>query len=327
MKTVLSGVAPSGNLHIGNYIGTFRQWIEEQKEYRCFFCVVDLHAITVAQNPETLRAKTREICALYLAIGIDPEKAHIFVQSQNPDHPHFAWILNCFIPFGALKRMTQFKDKSAQQKEFVSAGLFNYPTLMAADILLYQTDLVPVGQDQKQHLELARDVAERINAQYGPLLVIPEAKIEKKGARIMSLQNPISKMSKSDKNLDGSLFLLDHPDDTRRKIMSAVTDSLTDIRYDEKRPGISNLLTIYSFLGTILCEELETKYQGQGYKKFKEDLSEIVIEFLHPIREKYEELSKNPDYLDTILKKGLSHARNVSSKTLKRVSDAVGLGI
>lgn len=327
MQTILSGVAPSGNLTIGNYIGALRQWIEEQDKYNCFFCVVDLHAITTPQDSETLRQKTREICALYIAVGIDPEKAHIFIQSQNPDHANLAWILNCFTSIGALGRMTQFKDKSSQQKDFISAGLFNYPVLMAADILLYQADLVPVGEDQKQHLELTRDIAQRINTKFGPIFTIPEPKISQTGARIMSLQNPLAKMSKSDQNPDGSIFLLDNPDQIRKKIMSATTDSEKNIKFEtENRPGLANLITIYSFLANLTISEIEKKYTAKGYKEFKQDLAEITVEFLKPVQEKYHKVQSSCDYLDKITQKGLQRAREKSSPTLEKVSKTVGLG-
>ncbi len=328
MKTVVSGVAPSGNLHIGNYLGALRQWVIDQEKYQCFFFVVDLHAITVPQDKEKLHLKTREVCALYLAVGIDPDKAAIFIQSENQDHASLSWILNCYTPYGQLLRMTQFKDKSAKQKEIITAGLFNYPVLMAADILLYQTDIVPVGEDQKQHLELTRDIAQKMNAMYGELFIIPQAKIEKTGARIMSLQNPLSKMSKSDTDVNGSLFLLDTPDQIIHKIKIAVTDSQPEIGYDPKnRPGIANLIDIYCLLENISVDDCVKKYQGQGYKEFKHDLTEIVTAFLQPIQEKHIKINTHPDYLNETLTKGLKKARERSNKTLETVSKAVGLGI
>ena len=324
---VFSGVAPSGNLHLGNYIGAIRHWVAEQEEKLNFFCVVDLHAITVPQEPQKLKEKIYQVAALYLACGVDPQKSFIFIQSQNHDHAQLAWILDCFTPVGWLKRMTQFKEKSAKQKEIVSTGLFNYPVLMAADILLYQTDQVPVGEDQRQHLEITRDIAQRFNKRYGEIFTLPQAQLPPLGARIMSLQNPRAKMSKSDPNPEASLYLLDSPEAIRDKILHAVTDSGQEIRFNpSEKPGISNLMSIYAVLTTTSLADIEKKYQGQAYRRFKEDLAEIVIEFLRPIRERYQELMADPTYLKEVLAMGLEKARQHSAPTLKAVTEAIGLG-
>jgi tryptophanyl-tRNA synthetase len=325
-KTILSGIQPSGNLHIGNYIGAIKQWVAMQDEYDALFCVVDLHAITVPQDPKTLREKVREIAAIYIAAGIDPQKAHIFIQSENYDHPYLAWILNCFTPFGQLERMTQFKDKSAKQQEGTTAGLFDYPVLMAADILLYDAAEVPVGEDQKQHIELTRDVAEKFNSRYGAVFTVPEPKISKELGRIMSLQDPVSKMSKSDDNANGSIFLLDTPDEVREKIKRAVTDSGSEIVHREDKPALSNLLSIYSSVTDLSIEELEKKYAGVGYGQFKQDLAEAVASFLQPFQEKYKNLMDNPGELDKILDDGAEYARAKSSEVVRKVISAVGLG-
>jgi tryptophanyl-tRNA synthetase len=326
-KTIFSGIQPSGNLHIGNYIGAVKQWKAMQEDYDSIFCVVDLHAITVPQDPLILKQKVREIAAIYVAAGIDPEKAHIFVQSENPDHPYLAWILNCYTPFGQLERMTQFKDKSLKQKEATTAGLFDYPVLMAADILLYNTHVVPVGEDQKQHLELTRDIAEKFNAKYGETFVVPEPQIQKETGRIMSLQDPMSKMSKSDDNMNGSIFLLDSADEVRNKIRRAVTDSDGVVKYNpEEKPAISNLLSIFSSVTDKSIEELEKEYSGVGYGQFKSDLADAVVKFLTPFQARYNDLMSNPDQLDNILDSGAEYALSKSSVTLQKVKQAVGLG-
>lgn len=325
-KTILSGIQPSGNLHIGNYIGAISQWVGMQDDYDPLFCVVDLHAITVPQDPKELREKVREIAAIYISAGIDPKKSHIFIQSENPDHPYLAWILNCFTPFGQLERMTQFKDKSLRQKDATTAGLFDYPVLMAADILLYSADEVPVGEDQKQHIELTRDVAEKFNARYGDIFTIPEPKISKETGRIMSLQDPHSKMSKSDDNAHGAIFLLDSADVVRDKIKRAVTDSDSEVRFSEDKPAIANLLGIYSIVTNVSIPELERKYAGVGYGQFKGDLAEAIVAFLTPFQERYIELMKDTAQLDTILNEGIEYAREKSSSIVKKVNQAVGLG-
>lgn len=326
-QTIFSGIQPSGNLHIGNYIGAVHQWKAMQDTYNSLFCVVDLHAITVPQDPKVMRQKVREIAAIYVAAGIDPEKAHIFVQSENPDHPYLGWILNCYTPFGQLERMTQFKDKSLKQKDSTTAGLFDYPVLMAADILLYDTHVVPVGEDQKQHLELTRDVAEKFNAKYGETFVVPDAQISKETGRIMSLQDPSSKMSKSDDNLNGAIFLLDTPDQVRSKVKRAVTDSDGEVRYDPgQKAAVSNLLSIFSSVTDLPISDLEKKYSGVGYGQFKSDLAEAAVEFLTPFQIRYNELMSDSAKLDKILDDGVEYARSKSSVTLEKVVDSVGLG-
>lgn len=325
-KVVFSGVQPSGNLHIGNYIGALKQWVRLQDETEAIFCIVDLHAITVYQDPKVLREKILEVTALYLACGIDPQKAKIFVQSENPDHTYLAWILDCIVPFGQMMRMTQFKEKSEKQRESTTVGLFNYPALMAADILLYETDEVPVGEDQKQHIELTRDLAEKFNKTYGEVFKLPNPVIQKESARIMSLQNPLSKMSKSDKDPLGTINLLDTPEEIENKIKRAVTDSGSEIVYREDKPAMSNLLVIYSQISGKSIQELEKQYQGVGYAEFKQDLAKVIMDALTPIREKYTELKNNKEYLNKILDEGRSYAIQKSSKVMRKVKEAVGLG-
>lgn len=339
-KTIFSGAAPSGDLQIGQYFGAVKQWVDLQNEGINYFCIVDLHAITVPQDQELLKERTRQVAAMYLACGIDPEKSVVFVQSQNQDHAELAWILNCFTPMTWLERMIQFKEKSIKQKEIVSVGLFDYPVLMAADILLYDTTIVPVGEDQKQHVELARDIAKSFNGKFGrknhpqPLLpkeggifVVPQAKIMKVGARVMSLQDPKSKMSKSDKNKDNVIFMNDSTDSIRNKIKKAVTDSGSDVKFGADKPALSNLLTIYSLVSGKPIENLEAEYAGRGYGDFKKDLAENVVEFLKPIQTKYQEIINNKDYLNKILADGLEKAKEVSGKKVREVKEIVGLGL
>ncbi len=304
-KVVFSGVQPSGGLTIGNYIGgAIKNWIELQDKYDCYYSIVDLHAITVPQIPKNLRKNTLEVLAIYLACGLDPEKCTIFIQSHVSAHAELTWILNTISYMGQLSRMTQFKEKSQRSEENLNAGLFTYPVLMAADILLYQTDLVPVGgEDQKQHLELARDLAERFNNRYSPTFQVPEPLIKEEGAKIMSLQDPESKMSKSDENENGYVLILDEPDAIRRKIKRAVTDSIGEIRYNDEQLGIKNLINIYSAFSGDSIEEIENRYEGVGYGKFKEDLADVVIEGLTPIQKKYNELINDKDYLEKVYKK------------------------
>jgi len=324
---VFSGVKPTGNLHIGNYIGALTQWIEIQKEAECFFCIVDLHAITVPQDPKILKEKIREVAALYLACGIDPQKSTIFIQSHNSDHCVLAWILDCVASMGQLKRMTQYKAITEKLKGKTSVGVFNYPALMAADILLYQTEVVPVGEDQKQHVELARDLAERFNSRFGEVFKLPRSQLLKTGARIMSLQEPEKKMSKSDEDKDGTIDLLDSPEEVRRKIKIAVTDSGKEIVFRKDKPAISNSLTIYSHLTGVSVEELEKRYGGDGgYGGFKRDLAEVVVEFLTPIQEKYQKIRQKESYLEKIFAEGLARAKEISQQTLAEVYQAVGLG-
>lgn len=325
MKTIFSGIQPSGNVTLGNYIGAMKQFVELQNDYNCYFCIVDQHAITVHQDPQQLRKSIKSLAALYLAIGLDPERATLFIQSEVPAHAQLGWIMQCVAYIGELERMTQFKDKS-QGKEAVSAGLLTYPPLMAADILLYNTDVVPVGEDQKQHLEITRDLAERFNKKYREVFTIPEVKIPKVGARIMSLQEPTKKMSKSDPNQKSFITLLDEPKQIIKKIKSAVTDSEGIVKYDkENKPGVSNLLSIYSILANVTIEELEQKYEGKGYGEFKQDLANVVVDALAPIQERYNELI-NSDELDQILDTGAEKANKVAFKMIKKVEKAMGLG-
>jgi len=323
-KVVFSGVQPSGSLTIGNYIGAIKNWISLQDEYDCFYSIVDLHSITIPQEPKNLRKNTLELLAVYLACGLDPEKSTIFIQSHVPAHAELCWVLCTMSYMGQLSRMTQYKEKSQKVGENVNAGLFTYPVLMAADILLYQADLVPVGEDQKQHLELARDLAERFNNRYSPTFKVPEPLIKKEGARIMSLQDPEKKMSKSDENENGYILILDNPDAIRRKIRRAVTDSIGEVKYNENQLGIMNLLEIYSAFSGDSIENIEKKYEGKGYSQFKEDLAEVVIEGLTPIHEKYDYYMKNKDYLERVYKKGAKKANYISNKTLRKVYRKVG---
>jgi tryptophanyl-tRNA synthetase len=325
MKTIFSGIQPSGVITLGNYIGAMKQFVELQNEYNCYFCIVDQHAITVPQDRLELRKNIRSLAALYLAVGIDPNKATLFIQSEVPAHAQAGWMLQCIAYIGELERMTQFKDKSAG-KEAVSAGLLTYPPLMAADILLYNTDIVPVGEDQKQHIELTRDLAERFNKRYGEIFTIPEARIPKVGARIMSLADPTKKMSKSDPNKKAFITLLDDAKTIEKKIKSAVTDSDGIIKYDkENKPGITNLLNIYSILANKTIDELEKEYQGKGYGEFKADLAQVIIDTLTPIQEKYYNLMES-DLLDEVLDEGAEKANKVANKMLKKMENAMGLG-
>jgi tryptophanyl-tRNA synthetase len=325
MKTSFSGIQPSGVITLGNYIGAMRQFLELQHEYNCYFCIVDQHAITVPQDPKELQKNIRSLAALYLAVGIDPNKATLFIQSEVPAHAQAGWMLQCIAYIGELERMTQFKDKSAG-KEAVSAGLLTYPPLMAADILLYKTDIVPVGEDQKQHIELTRDLAERFNKRYGEIFTIPEPRIPKIGARIMSLADPTKKMSKSDPNKKAFITLLDDAKTIEKKIKSAVTDSEGIIRYDkEKKPGISNLLNIYSILANKTIEELEQEYAGKGYGVFKADLAQVIIDTLTPIQEKYYDLLES-SMLDQVLDEGAEKANKTATEMLEKMEQAMGLG-
>ncbi|MGI8348663.1 tryptophan--tRNA ligase [Niallia circulans] len=325
MKTIFSGIQPSGTITLGNYIGALSQFVELQDEYNCFFCIVDQHAITVPQDRIVLRNNIRSLAALYLAVGIDPNKATLFIQSEVPAHAQGAWVMQCISYIGELERMTQFKDKSTG-KDAVSAALLTYPPLMAADILLYSTDIVPVGEDQKQHLELTRDLAERFNKKYNDILTIPEVRIPKVGARIMSLQDPTKKMSKSDTNNKATITLLDEAAQITKKIKSAVTDSEGIVKFDrENKPGVSNLLSIYSILSGESIQSLEEKYEGKGYGDFKSDLANVVVDALKPIQEKYNELMNSTE-LDDILDEGAAKANKVAGKMIKKMENAMGLG-
>lgn len=333
METIFSGIQPSGIPTIGNYIGAMKQFVHLQEDYQCYFCIVDEHAITVPQDRLKLREQILQLASLYLAVGLDPTKATIFIQSEIPAHAEASWIVQCNTPLGELERMTQFKDKSQKTgRTSVSAGLLTYPPLMVADIILYNTNLVPVGEDQKQHLELTRDFVERFNTRYAtpkqPILVMPEVKIPKKdaGGRIMSLQEPTKKMSKSDTNSKGFISMLDEPSNIRKKIKSAVTDSSGVIEYDpENKPGISNLLVIYSAMSDLAIDEIVAKYTDSNYATFKADLAEVVVNELEPIQTRYKELLVS-DELQQILDEGAVEASKVANKTLQRMKNAVGLG-
>ncbi|MBX5464390.1 MAG: tryptophan--tRNA ligase [Clostridia bacterium] len=329
MKRAFSGVQPSGNIHIGNYLGAVRQFVQLQDVYEGIYCVVDLHAITVPQEPAELRRQIREVAAFYLAAGLDPARSTLFVQSDVPAHPELAWILNCFATFGELSRMTQFKDKARKSsQESVSAGLFNYPVLMAADILLYQADVVPVGEDQKQHVELTRDLAERVNRRLGPLFRVPEPLIPQLGARIMGLDNPQAKMSKSAESPWNYISFGDDPDLIRRKIARAVTDSGREVVYDpEAKPAIANLLTIFSGFTGRPVEELEREYRDTGYARFKADLAEAVIAGMEPIRRRLAEMEAEPGYLEEVLRQGAERAAAIAESTVRQVKEALGLGL
>jgi len=325
-KILLSGIQPSGNLAIANYIGAIKNWIKLQEEYMCIFIVVDLHCLTVRQDPKELRRRCMEFIGLYLACGINPEKNLIFLQSHVSTHAELTWILNCYTYMGELNRMTQFKDKSKRHEMNVNSGLYTYPVLMAADILLYQTDLVPVGQDQKQHLELTRDVAMRFNNIYGNVFKIPEPFIPEVGARIMSLQDPTAKMSKSDENPRNYIAILDPPDVIRSKIKRAVTDPGKEIVYDEKeKPGLSNLITIYSCLSGKPFEKIQEDYEGKGYKEFKKDLGEVIVETLEPVQKKFKDLMNDRAGINDILRAGAEKARNISQRTLDKVHKKIGI--
>jgi len=324
MKRIFSGVQPTGSIHLGNYLGALRNWVALQKEYESFFCIVNLHAITVAQDPATLAAKTRELARIYLAVGIDPEVSTIFVQSDVAEHAELTWLLNCITRMSELERMTQFKDKARKQEENIGVGLFDYPVLMAADILLYQTDLVPVGEDQKQHLELTRDVAIRFNRDYGETFKVPDPFIPKVGARILSLADPSRKMSKSDEESEaGCVMLLDDADAVRRKFKRAVTDSGTEIRFDPARPAISNLLTIYQLLTGKSPEDIEEHFAGRGYARLKEELADVTIRFLKPFQERVRAIDDGK--LDQILERGAARAQSIALATYLNAKDRMGL--
>lgn len=323
-KRIFSGVQPSGKLTLGNYLGAIRNFETLQDAYECLYCVVDLHAITVRQNPAELRRQTLEVLAQYLACGLDPQKSTLFIQSHVPAHAELAWVLNCYAMFGELSRMTQFKDKSAKHADNVNAGLFDYPVLMASDILLYQTDLVPVGSDQLQHIELTRNVAQRFNGIYSDTFTMPEPYLAKNGARIMSLQEPMRKMSKSDENANGFILLMDKPEDIMRKFKRAVTDSEGSIRSGEGKEGIANLITIYALATGQTPEQVEAAFAGQGYAAFKPAVGEAVVELLRPIREKTEDLLRNKDYLEQVYTEGAQRANYMARKTLDKVYRKVG---
>lgn len=323
-KIIFSGIQPTGTFTLGNYIGAVRNWVKLQEEYNCIYSIVDLHAITVKQDPAKLRQHTLEAYALILACGVDPEKSIAFIQSHVKTHAEMNWILACSTQFGELSRMTQFKDKSAKHPDDINAGLFTYPVLMAADILLYKTDLVPVGVDQKQHLELARDVAKRFNQKYGELFTIPEPYIPEIGAKVMSLQDPTKKMSKSDENPNACIFILDDTDTIIRKFKRAVTDSDSEIRYAEGKDGINNLMTIFSAVTGDSFEKIERDFAGKGYGEFKLAVGEAVSEALRPVRENFAKLIQDKEYLKKCYSEGAQKALSISQKTLSKAYRKVG---
>lgn len=323
-KIVFSGIQPSGNLTIGNYIGAMKNFVDLQDMYETYYCVVDLHAMTSRQVPADLRKNSRSLAALYIAAGIDPEKSALFIQSHVPAHVELAWVLNTMTYMGELSRMTQFKDKIESNQDNQNAGLFNYPVLMAADILLYQADLVPVGDDQKQHLELTRDIAERFNNRYSETLILPEGFIPKSGGRIMSLKEPTKKMSKSDADQNSAIYILDEPNVIRNKIKRAVTDSLGNFEYTDEQPGLRNLIDIYSAFSEITPEETVKQFSSENYGPFKEALGDLIVEKLSPIQERYNEIMEDKEKLDEILKAGSEKASYKAMKTLRKVYKKVG---
>ena len=323
-KRIFSGIQPSGILTIGNYLGALKNWVGLQEDYECIYCVVNMHAITVRQVPADLRRHTYEALAVYLAAGIDPKKSTIFVQSHVPAHAELAWVLNCNTMFGELSRMTQFKDKSAKHGNNINAGLFTYPTLMAADILLYQAALVPVGQDQKQHVELTRDIAERFNALYGDTFTVPEAYIPETGKKIMSLLDPAKKMSKSDENAGAYVAILDGRDDIIRKFRRAVTDSGSEVRFAEGKDGICNLMNIYSAITGKENDEIEREFEGKGYGDFKLAVGEAVADALSPLQNEYARLIADKAYLEQIMREGAETASSIARKTLRKVYKKTG---
>ena len=323
-KVLFSGMQATGSLTLGNYLGALKNWVTLSDEYECFYSVVDMHSITVRQDPAELRRRARKLLAIYIGAGLDPEKNCIYYQSHVSGHAELAWILNCFTYMGELSRMTQFKDKSAKHADNINAGLFTYPVLMAADILLYQTDLVPVGIDQMQHLELTRDIAQRFNAIYGDVFTIPEAYIGKVGAKIMSLQDPAKKMSKSDENPNASIYLMDDPDTIVRKLKRAVTDSEGVILYRDEQPGVQNLLNIYCACTGKTPAEAVADFEGQGYGTLKTAVADSVIAVLKPLQDRVAELEKDKAYLDQIIRQNAEKAQYYSTKTLRKVQKKVG---
>ncbi len=324
---VLSGVQPSGELSIGNYIGALRQWEKMQDDYDCQYCIVDLHAITVRQNPDTLKQSTLDALAVCLAVGVSPEKSNLFIQSHVPEHAQLSWVLNCYTQMGELNRMTQFKDKSQRHAENINAGLFSYPVLMAADILLYQAKQIPVGNDQKQHLELARDIAHRFNTVYGDIFTVPEPYIPTVGARVMSLQEPTKKMSKSDENRNNVISLLEDPKSIVKKVKRAVTDSLDppQIRFDiEQQAGVANLMGLLSIATGKTFAEIEADYQGKMYGHLKVDTADAIVAMLEPVQQRYQEIREDHAYLEGVMKTGAEKASHRASETLKKVYEAVG---
>lgn len=323
-KVLFSGMQATGSLTLGNYLGALKNWVTLSDEYECFYSVVDMHSITVRQDPAVLRKRARALLTLYIAAGLDPEKNCIYYQSHVSGHAELAWILNCFTYMGELNRMTQFKDKSAKHADNINAGLFTYPVLMAADILLYQADVVPVGMDQMQHLEITRDIAERFNNIYGDVFTIPEAYVGKVGAKIMSLQDPLKKMSKSDENPNASIYLMDDPDTIMRKCRRAVTDSEAQILYRDEQPGVKNLIDIYSACTGMKPEEVEAEFGGKGYGDFKTAVGEAVICVLKPLQDEVARLEKDKAYIDSVIKNNAEKAGYYANKTLRKVQKKIG---
>lgn len=323
-KVVYSALKPTGNLQLGNYVGALRNMLKMQEDYRCIYMVADMHSITVNIEPQDLRRRTFDFVALFLAIGLDPQKSILAVQSHIHQHAELAWVLNCNTQFGEASRMTQFKEKSQKAPENVNLGLFTYPTLMAADILLYQTDLVPIGKDQKQHLELARDIAQRFNSKYSPTFVVPEGIYPKQGAKIANLLEPTAKMGKTDDNSNGVVFLLDDADTIMRKFKRAVTDCDSEIVFREDKPGISNLITIYSVFTGKSVDLVEKEFAGANYADFKIKVGEAVVEHLRPIREKYDYYMQHKDYLEDVMRQGAQDASRIANRTLSKVYRKVG---
>lgn len=324
-KIVFSGAQPTGSLTLGNYIGAVQNWKALEDDFQCLYSIVDLHSLTVKNDPKEFRKTCLSFLAQYLACGLDPKKNIIFFQSHVPQHTELTWILSCNTYMGELNRMTQFKDKSAKHTTNINSGLFTYPVLMAADILLYQANLVPVGEDQKQHLELSRDIATRFNNSHGEIFVIPEVHTPKVGARIMSLQEPESKMSKSDENQNGTIFLLDSEKDIIKKFKRAVTDSEGVVQYRDEQPGVKNLITIYSKLSGMSIEDVVAKYDGKGYGALKTEIGELAVDSLKPFKEKYEEYMNNQDYLVDVYTQGAQRAKALAEVTMKKVKDSIGL--
>lgn len=324
-KIIFSGIKPSGDLTLGNYLGAIKNWTKLQEEYDCYFCVVDLHAITVKQLPADLRRRTLEVLAIYIASGINPEENTLFIQSHVPAHSEASWLLTCNSYMGELSRMTQYKDKSKKMGDSIGAGLFNYPVLMAADILLYNADLVPVGKDQMQHLELARDIGTRFNNSYSKTFTIPEGYVPKEGAKIMDLQDPSKKMSKSDANPNGFILIMDEPNVIRKKISRAVTDSIGVVNYTDEQPGVKNLINILCAIKGYTPEKVVKIYDGKGYAEFKNDVAEAIVEELAPVQEKVKALLGDKKALEEIYKKGAEKANYAAMKTLRKMQKKIGL--
>lgn len=325
-KKILSGIQATGNLTLGNYLGALNNWKKMQDEYDCYYMIADLHTLTVRNQPEKLKANTLNLLALYVASGIDPEKSTIFIQSHVPEHTQLSWVINCYTYIGELSRMTQFKDKSAKNEDNINSGLYTYPCLMASDILLYQADLVPVGEDQKQHLEITRDIAERFNNIYGESFVIPEVYIGKAGARIMGLQNPNGKMSKSSTIPNDSIFLTDSPEEILKKVKKAVTDSEGIVKYDiQNKPGVSNLISIYCAIKGTTKEQVEEEFEGKNYGVFKQAVADSIIEELQPLQKRYKELMEDQSKLEKIYTQGAKKASIIANKTVKDVYNKIGL--